>query len=113
MLLVDDEPDVRRMLAFFLESLGFRVIGEAGDGDRALELLGSLQPDAVILDLQMAGLDGFEALPRVRRLAPETRIVVYSGHIPPGVDELAAALGADAVVRKGSPLAEVEAALRG
>lgn len=78
-LLVDDSVPVRAALRDALEDHGgFEVVGEAGEGRAALELLGSLKPDLVVLDLAMPGLDGLETLPQISGIAPETKICVLS-----------------------------------
>lgn len=78
-LLVDDSVPVRAALRDALEDHGgFEVVGEAGEGRAALELLASLKPDLVVLDLAMPGLDGLETLPRIREVAPETKVCVLS-----------------------------------
>ena len=65
-LIVDDHPLTRDALSSLLGAGGFDVVGEAADGAAALELAQSLQPDLVLLDLSMPGLDGLSALPRLR-----------------------------------------------
>ena len=60
-LIVDDEPVARRVLREELEQFGgVEVVGEADNGETALQLISSLRPDLVFLDLQMPVLDGFE-----------------------------------------------------
>ncbi|SRR5579872_4606041 len=67
-LIVDDEPIARTVLSEELESLaGVEVIGEAGDGSTALEKIAALQPDVLLLDLQMPGMSGFEMLSQLKR----------------------------------------------
>jgi DNA-binding NarL/FixJ family response regulator len=56
------------------------VIGEATDGVEALNLTRSLAPDVVVMDLEMPGMGGHEALERLRAEAPETRVLILSGH---------------------------------
>ena len=77
-LIVDDHPLTRDALTALLEQHGFAVAGEAADGEQAIELARSLQPDIVLLDLSMPGLDGIEALPRLRTAAPECEVVVLT-----------------------------------
>ena len=60
-LIVDDEPPAReRLRSMLAENDGFDVIGEAGHGEQALQLVESLQPDIVLLDVRMPGVDGLE-----------------------------------------------------
>ena len=76
-LVVDDEPPARERLRSMLqETEGFEVAGEAENGHRALELCDSLQPDIVLLDVRMPGIDGLEV---ARQLAtqPEPPAVIF------------------------------------
>jgi len=77
-LVVDDHPLTRAALVGLLEQYGFPVVGEAGDGEEAIELARGLRPDLVLLDLAMPGLGGLEALPRLRGAAPECEVVVLT-----------------------------------
>jgi DNA-binding NarL/FixJ family response regulator len=77
-LLVDDHPLTRSALAGLLAQNGFDVVGEASDGEEAVECAEKLQPDLVLLDLSMPGVDGLTALPRLREAAPECEVVVLT-----------------------------------
>ena len=77
-LLVDDHPLTRSALAGLLTQHGFDVVGEAADGEEAIEAAARLQPDLILLDLSMPGLDGLGALPRLRGAAPECEVVVLT-----------------------------------
>jgi two-component system, NarL family, nitrate/nitrite response regulator NarL len=77
-VVADDEPDVRLLLRVQLERRGFVVTGEAADGAAAVESCLASQPDAVVLDLLMPGMNGFEAIPRLRREAPDVAVVAYT-----------------------------------
>jgi DNA-binding NarL/FixJ family response regulator len=77
-LIVDDHPLTRDALAGLLEQQGFDVVGEAADGAEALVETRKLQPDLVLLDLTMPGMDGLTALPRLREEAPECEVVVLT-----------------------------------
>jgi DNA-binding NarL/FixJ family response regulator len=77
-LLVDDHPLTRSALAGLLAQHGFDVVGEASDGEEAVESAEDLQPDLVLLDLSMPGVDGLTALPRLREAAPECEVVVLT-----------------------------------
>lgn len=78
LLIVDDHPLTRDALASLLGQHGFTVIGEASDGAEAVELSRNLQPDLILLDLSMPGLDGISALPRLHEAAPRSEIVVLT-----------------------------------
>jgi DNA-binding NarL/FixJ family response regulator len=77
-LIVDDHPLTRDALAALLTQHGFTVVGEASNGEEAIAAAGTLQPDLVLLDLSMPGLDGLEALPRLREAAPACEVVVLT-----------------------------------
>jgi DNA-binding NarL/FixJ family response regulator len=77
-LVVDDHPITREALSSLLTQGGFDVVGEAADGSEAIELARSLQPQLVLLDLTMPGLDGLSALPGIREAAPGAEIVVLT-----------------------------------
>src|SRR5436853_7451921 len=77
-LIVDDHPLTREALASLLGAHGLDVIGCASDGVEAIVEAGRLQPDLVLLDLSMPGLDGLTALPRLREAAPDCEVVVLT-----------------------------------
>ena len=70
--LCDDVPELRQLLRIILEEdPELRVVGETGDAEIGIEEIAELQPNIVLLDLSMPGMDGLEALPLIRRAAPE------------------------------------------
>jgi CheY-like chemotaxis protein len=77
-LVVDDEEDVRLLLRMQLETNGFEVAAEAADGEQALQACREDLPDAVILDLLMPVVNGFETIPRMRSEFPNLAIVAYT-----------------------------------
>jgi DNA-binding NarL/FixJ family response regulator len=78
-MLVDDHPVVRSGLATLLDSLGdISVVAAVGDGREAVERYGALEPDVVLMDLSMPGLDGIDATAEIRRGHPDARIVVLT-----------------------------------
>jgi DNA-binding NarL/FixJ family response regulator len=77
-LVVDDHPLTRAALVGLLEQHDFPVVGEAADGEEAIDRARELRPDLVLLDLSMPGLGGLEALPRLRAAAPECEVVVLT-----------------------------------
>jgi len=100
-LLVDDFQDNREMYAMYLEQAGLRV-AEAGNGHEALDQAFSLQPDLIVMDLSLPGIDGWEA---TRRLKADERtkkipVVALTSHALEGYSEGARAAGCDAFVTK-------------
>jgi two-component system nitrogen regulation response regulator NtrX len=77
-LIVDDEPNIRRMLGALLRAEGFRV-REAGSGRGALAEVQTEEPDAVLMDLYMGEETGLEALPKLKEAAPDLPVVMMSG----------------------------------
>jgi DNA-binding NarL/FixJ family response regulator len=77
-LLVDDHPLTRSALRDLLTQHGFDVVGEASDGGEAIASAAELEPDLILLDLSMPGLDGLSALPQLREAAPECEVVVLT-----------------------------------
>ncbi len=79
LMLVDDETEFRDAAGQALRRQGFQV-SEAGSGEHALELLPQDRPDLIILDLKMGGMDGIEALTRIRKIDPDLPVLILTGH---------------------------------
>ena len=77
-LVVDDDPLVRRMIRDALQDAGIIVIGEAGDGREAVELAVYYRPDIVVMDVVMPQMDGIAAAKEIRAKAPEVRTMMLS-----------------------------------
>jgi len=78
-LLVDDHPIVRQGLRNLLDSMpDFKVVGEAGDGLQALELIEKVQPQVLVIDVVMPGLSGLEVTQRVKRQWPAVKVIILS-----------------------------------
>jgi two-component system, chemotaxis family, chemotaxis protein CheY len=98
-LIVDDSGLSRRMLRGILERAGHEVV-ESSDGIAALERYSLDRPDLVMLDLVMAGLDGFEVLDRLHKLDADVRVVVATADIQASSREITKASGARGLVTK-------------
>jgi DNA-binding NarL/FixJ family response regulator len=112
-LLVDDHPLTRSALGALLRQHGFDVVGEAADGEQAIAAASQLEPDLVLLDLSMPGLDGLSALPLLREAAPGCEVVVLTAS---GTEEnLLSAIraGAAGYLLKSEPPARIVDFLRG
>jgi DNA-binding NarL/FixJ family response regulator len=109
-VLVDDMVELRAMIRLTLERSGhFEVVGEAGDGRQAIEVVTAQQPDLVLLDVAMPVMDGLEALPHLRAAVPSATVIMLSGFSELRLGGEAAALGAAAYLEKGlAPAALVE-----
>src|SRR5205807_2498794 len=100
-VLADDLPDARELTRLTLERTGrFRVVGEAGDGAEAIEMVTRHRPDLLLLDLAMPRVDGLRALPAIRSASPETKVVVLSGFDRSRLAHRAMAGGAVAYLEK-------------
>lgn len=111
--LCDDVPELRKLLRIVLEEdSDLHVVGEAGDAETGIEEIAELQPHVVLLDLSMPGLDGLEALPLIRRAAPDTAVIVFSGFSEDRMGALVRARGAARYIEKGKPLEDVRQAVR-
>ena len=113
-LLVDDTPEVLRDLRQLLElTAGMDVVGEAANGAEALRLAAALAPDAVIMDLEMPGMDGYEATRLLKNEAPGPRVIILSVHAGPEEQRRARAAGADCFVVKGASYEVLVDGIRG
>ncbi len=93
-LVVDDQEDFRQLLRSLLQGCaGMSVVGEAASGEEALSLLPVLRPEAVILDVQLPGINGLETAWRMRELCPDVRIVLVSAY-DACLDDIARSTGA-------------------
>jgi CheY-like chemotaxis protein len=100
-LIVDDLPQMRKLMRAYLEEeTEFRVCGEAIDGFDAINKAQELKPDLIILDASMPRMSGIEAAPKLKKLLPEARIILFTFHesMMHGFD--ASQIGVDAVVTK-------------
>ena len=102
LLIADDRPRTRRALrAVLATQAGIELVGEACDGQEAVEQVERLRPDIVILDIRMPRMDGIAATAHIKARWPEVCVIAHSL-----ADELSATVlsaGADAFVPKGAP----------
>jgi DNA-binding NarL/FixJ family response regulator len=113
LLVVDDHPVVRQGLRTFLETRpDFEVVGEAADGEAAVAEAARLRPDVILMDLVMPGVDGLEAIGRIRAADPQARILVLTSFA--SADQVLPALraGAAGYLLKDAAPGDVEAAIR-
>jgi CheY-like chemotaxis protein len=99
-LIVDDHQSFRDVARRVLEAHGFDVVGEALDGETALEAVRELRPDIVLLDVQLPGIDGFEVAARLTARGDAPAIVMTSSREGADFGPLIAASGARGFVHK-------------
>lgn len=112
-LIVDDHPVVREGLVAALEDeADFRIAGTAGSAEEALNVAVTARPDVILLDLELPGLSGIEAIPRLAAAVPGAGIVILTAY---DTDERvlgAVRAGARGYVLKGAPVEEIARAVR-
>lgn len=112
-VLADDHKVVRQALRALLEANpGFTVIGEASDGLEASRITESLQPDVLVVDLVMGGINGIEVTQQVTQRSPRTGVVVLSMHSNEAYVRAALRAGAKAYVLKEDTSNELISAIR-
>ncbi|MFZ5758184.1 MAG: response regulator [Thermodesulfobacteriota bacterium] len=79
LLLIDDEEPIRKVLGLYLRSREYEVF-TAADGNEGIEVFQRERPAIVLTDIKMPGMDGIEVLQRIKKLAPETQVIVITGH---------------------------------
>jgi DNA-binding NarL/FixJ family response regulator len=111
-LLADDHTLVRAGLRALVESIdGAEVVGESGEGRETLELIGTLRPDVVLLDIGMPGLNGLEVARRAAEASPRTRVIILSMHAEASYVRQALQAGVAGYLLKGAAVAELPLAL--
>ena len=100
-LLVDDNIAVRTLVRkLFAVEVDFEVAGEAENGREAVEKAVNSKPDLVILDLAMPVMNGFDAAPELRKVVPDTKIILFTVEEGSEVERMAREAGIDAIVLK-------------
>jgi DNA-binding NarL/FixJ family response regulator len=112
-LVADDHEVVRTGLASLLAGSSIKIVAEAGDGAEAVKLAHKHRPDVVLLDIRMPDTDGLDALDKIHRDLPETRVVMLSTYDNPTYVARAVALGATDYVLKGASRQELISAITG
>ena len=111
-LITDDHALLREALTLTLSrDPRFQVVGEAGNGPEALELARRLRPRVVLMDIKLPGQNGMETTGQLRKLVPDTRVLMLSLHTQTAIARQALQKGAMGYVTKTSPWSELTIAL--
>jgi RNA polymerase sigma factor (sigma-70 family) len=112
-VIADDHTVVRQGIRGVLEGVdGLEVVGEAGDGEEALELVRALHPDVVVLDVNMPGRSGLDVAGELRDEGSDSRVLILSMHDDPEYVLQAVRAGADGYVLKDVAPAELRDAVK-
>ena len=111
-LIVDDVPQVRRELCTLLPLLDdIDIVGEAENGQRAIELAVTLRPDVILMDVEMPIVDGLAATRSIKQQCPQCRVIVLSIHNDEQTRAKARLAGADDFVDKGESISSLTQAM--
>lgn len=107
-LVVDDTDHVRRMLVEMLTLDGFQVVGQATDGVDAVHQANDVDPQVIVMDLRMPGVDGIEATRRIKATRPDQVVILYTAYLDPVIEEEARQAGVTVCLGKIEGLQELE-----
>ena len=110
-LIADDYPGMVKAVSRLL-SLDCDVVGSVGDGGALLEAAQRLQPDVIVLDLNLPHVDGLEACRQLTQQNPAVKIVVFTAMIDFEVEQRSFAVGASAFVSKLAPVEDLRSAVQ-
>src|SRR3954451_5170471 len=110
-VLVDDEQLIRVALAQALSSSGLELVGEAAAGEEAIELVVDVRPDVVLIDLQLPGMSGVQAIEQLALLTPASRVLVLTRSEQNRVVEAIIA-GASGYILKSAPVEAIVSAVK-
>jgi DNA-binding NarL/FixJ family response regulator len=110
--LVDDHPIVREGVRDYLTHHAILVVGDAGDAKEALRKVTKANPDVVVLDVNLPGINGGELARRLRRLIPKARLIAFSIHSSEEYVVGMARCGVHGYVTKDQPATELLAAIK-
>lgn len=99
-LIVDDNPLVRKAVCSLFTLDGFSVCGEAGDGVQAIEEARQTRPDLIVLDFSMPVMDGIRAAKALKQIMPDVPVVLFTAHANSALEKHALAVGIAAVISK-------------
>ena len=107
-MVVDDTDHVRTMLAEMLTLDGFDVVAQSANGDEALASIAAADPDVVVMDLKMPGIDGLETTRRLKETRPTQAVILYTAYLDPTIEREAKQVGVTLCLGKIDGLQELE-----
>lgn len=107
-MVVDDTDHVRRMLKSMLSLDGFEVVADAGGGPEALDGIGAADPDVVVIDYKMPGMDGLTTAREIRARRPDQAMILYTAYVDDDLEREAAEAGISVCLGKVEGLASLE-----
>ncbi|MCB0211156.1 MAG: response regulator [Anaerolineae bacterium] len=109
-LIAEDDYLVSKMIRGTLEQTGFTIVGEAADGRQAVDMTVSMQPDVVLMDIEMPTMNGIEAAQEIQRSSP-TPVVILTAYDTPELIVRASEVGVGAYLRKPPHARDLESAI--
>ena len=109
---VDDTAHVRKMLVQMLELSGFEVVGQAASGEEAVAAIGDADPQVVVVDYKMPGLDGIATARQIKTHRPDQAIILYTAYLDGTLQDEATEAGVSLCVGKVEGLTTLERDIR-
>jgi DNA-binding NarL/FixJ family response regulator len=109
---VDDTTHVRKMLVQMLELSGFDVVGQASSGEEAVATVAAADPQVVVVDYSMPGINGIDTARTIRADRPDQAIILYTAYLDPDVEREATKAGVSLCVGKIEGLTTLERDIR-
>ena len=107
-MVVDDTDHVRRMLTSMLSLDGYAVVGDAASGQAALDVIDDADPDIVVVDYKMPGMDGLSTARKIRERRAGQVMILYTAYIDAELERQAAEAGISLCVGKVDGLSSLE-----
>ena len=107
-MVVDDTDHVRRMLTSMLSLDGYEVVGDVASGPAALEAVEAADPDIVVIDYKMPGMDGLDTARGIRQRRPDQVMILYTAYIDDALEQAATSAGISLCIGKVDGLASLE-----
>lgn len=107
-MVVDDTDHVRNMLVDMLELDGFEVVGQAASGEEAVETVVGAEPDVIVMDFKMPGMDGLTAARAIRNVRASQAIILYTAYLDPSIEAQAKEVGIAVCIGKVEGLNQLE-----